>query len=73
MAFSLSDARTTRMREPLQTPKKEHAKPAPVLPKAAEPAKAAKVDAAKPAPPPAVKEVCPCRDGLHVAEGTCRP
>ncbi len=50
----LSRRDQTHVRELLQTPKKEHAKPAP---KAAEPAKAAKVDAAKPVPAPAVKEV----------------
>jgi len=57
VAAILSRRDQTNVHELLQTPKKGRAKPAPVLPKIAEPTKAAKVDAAKPVPPPAAKEV----------------
>ena len=57
---TLSRREHINVRKLLQTPKKEHAKPAPALPKAAEPTKAAKVDAAKPVPAPALKEVRSC-------------
>ena len=64
----------SNVRELLQTPKKEHAKSAPALPKAAEPAKAAKVDAAKPVPAPAVKEVRSAEFvEPHFAECASRP